>query len=134
MEKEPLLVSAAVLRRAGCIMIAQRRPTDHYAGLWEFPGGKVEPGETPGQALQRELREECDVEIAVGGLVAEVVHEHPGGAIRLLAFDCRVESGEPRPVLCAALRWVTPGELRSFPMSPADRIVVDRLLDAGTGT
>jgi 8-oxo-dGTP diphosphatase len=108
-------------------MIAQRRPADHYAGLWEFPGGKVELGETPEEALRRELQEECDVDIEVGDLVAEVLHDHPGGAIRLLAFACTVRAGEPRPVLCAALRWVKPEELRSYPMSPADLVVVDRL-------
>lgn len=121
-------VSAALVFRNGRLLIAQRPPGGHLAGLWEFPGGKVEPGETWEQCLRRELIEELDVETFVGPLYQEILHEYPGKTVRLRFFTCRIPSGaEPQPLGCADLRWISREELGAFEFPPADAALLDRL-------
>jgi 8-oxo-dGTP diphosphatase len=118
-----LVVGAAIYDAAGRLLAAQRDRPPQYAGLWEFPGGKVEPGETPEVALARECREELGVEIDVGALVGEV--SIPIGRLRV--YRARLLSGEPTPREHRELRWLEPGELDDVPWISADRPLVERL-------
>jgi A/G-specific adenine glycosylase len=115
-------VAAAVTARAdGRVLVAQRNVDDMLGGLWEFPGGKREDGETLPECLVREMREELGVEVTVGEQLAVVRHAYTHFRITLHAFHCRLVDGEPRCLDCAAFRWVTPAELDGLPMSVVDR-------------
>lgn len=122
-----LPVVAGLVFRQGRLLISQRRPDDHLGGLWEFPGGKVESGEAPTEGLCRELREELDVEVEVGDLIAEVAHAYPERRVRIQFFRCRLLHGEPMPRHCAAVAWVTPAELDRYPFPAADARLLERL-------
>ncbi len=123
-------VAAGLLFHRGRLLIAQRPAHTHLAGLWEFPGGKLEPGESWAEGLVRELREELDVEVEVGVLVDEITHAYPGKTVRLRFHRCRLLAGTPRPVGCAAVAWVTSDELGRYDFPPADarllRLLADR--------
>jgi A/G-specific adenine glycosylase len=117
-------VAAAVTTRAdGRVLVAQRNTDDMLGGLWEFPGGKREDGETLPECLVREMREELGVEVAVDEPLAVVRHAYTHFRITLHAYRCRLVDGEPRCLDCAAFRWVTSAELDALPMSVADRRV-----------
>jgi mutator protein MutT len=119
--KPPVIeVSAGLVFRDGRLLITQRPVGSHLAGLWEFPGGKRELGETWEACLERELAEELDVRVAVGRLFEEVVHDYPGKRVHLRFFVCRLAAGEPAPIGCAAVAWVTAGELGRYEFPPAD--------------
>jgi 8-oxo-dGTP diphosphatase len=90
-----LQVTAAIIIKNKKIRITQRAPGQNLAGKWEFPGGKIEPGETPPQCLQREIREELDVDIDVLDFFAESIYTYQSGTIKLMAFRCRWLSGKP---------------------------------------
>jgi 8-oxo-dGTP diphosphatase len=122
-----LEVAAGLVFRAGRLLIAQRPPGKHLAGLWEFPGGKREPGETWEACLRRELREELGVEVAVGALFEEVTYDYPGRRMRLRFHLGRLAAGEPRPLGCAAVAWVTRDELAGYEFPPADARLLVRL-------
>jgi A/G-specific adenine glycosylase len=109
------------------VLVAQRNADDMLGGLWEFPGGKCEEGETLPECLAREIREELDVEIEVGEQLTVVEHAYTHFRITLYAFFCRVVSGEPRCLDCAAFRWMRPAELDTLPMSVADRKIAQAL-------
>jgi A/G-specific adenine glycosylase len=109
------------------VLVAQRNPDDMLGGLWEFPGGKCEDGETLPECLAREMREELDVEVEVGERLVVVKHAYTHFRITLHAFRCRVTSGEPRCLDCAAFRWMPPAELNTLPMSVADRKIAQVL-------
>jgi A/G-specific adenine glycosylase len=122
-------VTAAILRRAGQVLIA-RRPSDGLlGGMWEFPGGKVEPGESLADGLRREIREELAAEIAVQEPFGVYRHGFTHFKITLHAFLCELLSGEPRPVEASELRWVEPRALKDFPMGKIDRQISHRLVD-----
>jgi len=120
-------VCAAVIEREGRFLIAQRPPEGLLGGLWEFPGGKQEPGESLEECLRREIREELAVEIAVGAPVATVEHAYTHLRITLHAFRCQLLAGEPQAIAVAAWRWVRPDELGRFAFSAADRKVIAAL-------
>lgn len=122
-----LPVVAGLVFRQGRLLITQRRPGDHLGGLWEFPGGKVESGETPTEGLRRELREELEAEVKVGDLIAEVAHAYPERRVHIQFFRCRLLCGEPVPRHCAAVAWVTPTELDRYPFPAADARLLERL-------
>jgi mutator protein MutT len=125
-------VSAALLFRHGKLLITQRLAGTHLAGLWEFPGGKREHGETFEQCLQRELREELGIEVHVHELFEEIVHEYPEKAVHLKFFRCELKSGEPRPIHCEALQWITREELHNYQFPAADAQLISRLADHKT--
>ena len=127
-------VTAAVIRRKdGKILIAQR-PADHMlGGLWEFPGGKLESGETLEEALRREIEEETSLIIEVGNPLCSVKHAYSHFRITLHAFECRPVRGRARAHEHAALRWVRPSELGAFPFPTADRKILELLQGAGHG-
>ena len=121
METKPIEVAAGLIFRSGKILIAQRHAGAHLGGLWEFPGGKLETGETFEQSLARELHEELGVEVFVDRLFETVTHAYPEKTVHLKFFLCRLARGEPQPLGCAALRWVSRSELdhHTFPAADA---------------
>jgi mutator protein MutT len=122
-------VSAALIFRAGKLLITQRHAKTHLGGLWEFPGGKREADETFEQCLVREIREELGVEISVGELFAEVAHAYPEKSVHLKFFICQLLSGEPQPLDCAAVNWVAKTELADFEFPAADAQLLEKLKD-----
>ncbi len=125
--KKPVDVSAALIFRQGKILITQRHPGAHLGGLWEFPGGKREPGETFEQCLFRELREELGIEVKVCGLFEEITHVYADNTIRLKFFLCELPSGQPQPLGCAAVKWVGKPELANYDFPAADARLLDKL-------
>lgn len=123
-EKIPTLtvVAAALIGADGLILLQQRPPGRAMAGLWEFPGGKVEPGETPEAALVRELAEELGIVADPADLAPLTFASVPGAArhMLLLLYTLRRWTGEPRALDAAALRWLRPGEMIAAEMPPAD--------------
>jgi len=120
-------VVAAVIRRDGRILITQRLDDVHLARLWEFPGGKVEAGESLEAALQREIQEELGIGIVVVDEFHTVEHDYPGKSVRLHFFNCVIEQGEPVSLGVADLRWVLPAELSQFEFPPADAELIEQL-------
>ena len=125
-------VSAGLVFRAGKLLIAQRHADSHLGGLWEFPGGKREPGESFEQCLVRELQEELGVTVNVGELFESVDHDYPDKSVHLRFFLCRLNTGEPQALGCAAVRWVTRTELNVFTFPAADKGLLSRLANAET--
>jgi 8-oxo-dGTP diphosphatase len=125
------LVVAGLIVGEGQCLITQRRADQTLPLQWEFPGGKVEPGEAPVAALVRELREEIGVEVAVGRIWDVLFHAYPAFDLVMLVYACRIASGEPRPVEVADLRWLPPAELPAWDILPADRPLVQRLVAEG---
>lgn len=115
------MVTAAVITRQGKVLITQRHPTSSHPGCWEFPGGKVEAGETPEQCMARELLEEMDIRVLVGERLAQVSHTYPEIAIELIAFRCNYPVEEVTNIGCAAHVWVSPDELSEYDLLPPDR-------------
>lgn len=120
-------VTAAIWVEDGRVLIARRRPGVSQAGLWEFPGGKVCPEETPEQCLQREIREELGVEIAVGKFFGENIHAYEDRTIRLLAYRVSVKRGEISLNDHAELAWVAIADLDGYRFCPADVPLVRKL-------
>jgi len=123
----PLAVVCALIEREGRVLIAQRPAHKHLALAWEFPGGKIEAGETPEAALGREIGEELNCQIIVGKALPASVHAYQTLTIRLHPFLAGLspESPEPAPAEHVALAWVSPEELDSYPLAPADLPVVE---------
>ena len=113
-------VVGAVITRDGQILCAQRGSGGALPGLWEFPGGKVEPDEAPQVALMREIDEELACAIEVGDEVTTTVHEYDFGTVELTTFYCELTSGTPRLTEHAEVRWVHPANLAELPWAPAD--------------
>lgn len=120
-------VTAAILIENGRVLIARRRPGAAQAGLWEFPGGKVRPGESPEHCLERELQEELGIRIAVEGFFGESVHAYEDRTIRLLGYRVRKEGGEMALNDHAALAWVALADLGRYRFCPADLPFVEQL-------
>lgn len=121
-------VAAAVLVRDGRVLLARRAPHKSQPGLWEFPGGKIEPGETPAQALARELKEELGLVVEPGAELMTVRHEYDFGPIELIALSCRADaSGELRSTDHDLVEWVAPGRLLEYALAPADIPIAERL-------
>jgi A/G-specific adenine glycosylase len=121
-------VTAAVIQRNTKVLIAQRPPNGLLGGMWEFPGGKVEPGEELHQALEREIREELDAGIEVGGEFGIYQHAYTHFKVTLHAFLCQLAQEEPRAIEASEIRWVTPGQLVDYPMGKIDRLIARRLV------
>ena len=106
-------------------VFATARGYGEYRGRWEFPGGKLEPGESPQQALVREIREELDVCIEVGELISTIEYDYPAFHLSMTCFWCTVTHGTPRLVEAEAGRWLTRAQLRDVDWLPADLLVLD---------
>lgn len=126
-----LVVACALVDADGRVLIAQRPEGKQLAGLWEFPGGKVEPGETPEQTLVRELREELGIETQTACLapLTFASHSYDGFHLLMPLYVCRKFSGIPQPLDAQALKWVKPAKLREYPMPPADAPLIPFLID-----
>ena len=122
-------VVSALIERGGRYLVTQRRPQATLPLLWEFPGGKVEPGETDQQALQRELMERLALEVRVAEREVEVDHQYDGYSLHLRTYRCHITGDEPRPIHVAAVRWATPAELAELPFPGADQASVDALIE-----
>lgn len=125
--KKHLAVVGAVIVRDGEILCAQRGGDSRLAGLWEFPGGKIEEGETARQALEREISEELQCEVSVGEEVTETTHEYDFAVITLTTFYCQLVSGLPQLTEHAAVAWLTPDRLLTLEWAPADVPAVELL-------
>ncbi|HLL20790.1 MAG TPA: 8-oxo-dGTP diphosphatase MutT [Kofleriaceae bacterium] len=126
-----LVVAGLILGDDGRILITQRRADQSLPLQWEFPGGKVEPGEAPVAALVRELDEEIGVVVTVGRIWEVLFHAYPAFDLVMLVYACRIVHGTPRAVEVADLAWVTLAELPGRDILPADRPLVDRLVAEG---
>ena len=118
--KKHINVVGAVIRRNGAILCAQRGPGGSLAGMWEFPGGKIEPGETPKEALEREIVEELECRVTVGEMVTTTTHEYDFGVVSLTTFYCELVDGIPALTEHAAVVWLDPSELHTLQWAPAD--------------
>lgn len=112
---------------AGCYLACLRPAGKRLGGLWEFPGGKVEPGESPQAALVRELREELAVEVEVGTALAPVTWEYEFGTVRLLPFFCRIVSGELAPTEHERVFWCAVADFATLEWAAADLPVLDQI-------
>lgn len=124
---EQVKVTAGIIRKGSKILIARRPPGKHLEGLWEFPGGKQESGETLRECLVREIREELDILVEPLSLIMTSAHDYPEKRVILYFFDCRWLSGIPRPIQAQELRWVLPDELWGLEFPPPDRALVETL-------
>ncbi|MCE0484917.1 MAG: 8-oxo-dGTP diphosphatase MutT [Methylacidiphilales bacterium] len=128
MTHPPIDVVAGVIRREdGCLLITQRFPDDTLGGYWEFPGGKVDPGEDLVTALRRELREEVGLDTEIGAEIHRIVHAYPDRDVRLHFFDARIISGEPQKLEVADFRWVTLDDLMKYQFPEADLPLLNQL-------
>lgn len=125
-------VVGAVIVDDGRVLCAQRGGGGALDGMWEFPGGKIEPDETPREALEREIREELLCEVKVGEKVTTTVHEYDFATITLTTFYCDLISGAPQLTEHKDVRWLAPAELRELDWAPADVPAVDLIREAIT--
>jgi mutator protein MutT len=122
-----LSVVAAVIEQDGQFLVTRRLPGVHLGGMWEFPGGKMDPAEEHDTALRRELREELGVDVTVGELVHQTTHAYPERTVALFFYRCALR-GVPHPQLGQDMRWVTRQELPHLGFPPADVELIDRLV------
>ena len=128
-------VVAAVIEQQGRFLITQRRSTAVLAGLWEFPSGKVEAGESDETALRRELQERVGVDVSVGGSTAHRTHRYDGYVVDLVLYRASIApSQEPRAIRVADVRWVAAQELENYAFPPADQATTDLLLGINRDT
>lgn len=128
--KKCIDVVGAIIESKGTILCAQRGSTGHLAGMWEFPGGKVEQSESPRQALEREISEELACEVTVGDELTTTRHEYDFAVITLTTFWCTLIRGIPALSEHAAISWLPATELRNLDWAPADLPAV-RLIEDG---
>ena len=125
-EKKRVQVVAALICRDGEVFATQRGYGD-YKDWWEFPGGKVEPGETPEEALRREIREELDTEIEVGDYLMTIEYDYPDFHLSMRCYLCTITEGYPVLLEHEAARWLTADTLDTVSWLPADQTIIDRL-------
>ena len=123
----PIEVVAALIWDKGRFLACQRPMEKARGGLWEFVGGKVEPGETKRQALIRECREELGITVSVGEVFLELTHSYPDLTIHLTVFHASIAEGTPRLLEHQAMRWVTAKEAETMSFCPADQEIIERL-------
>ena len=121
-------VVAALIWQGEKFMICQRPAHKARGLLWEFVGGKVEPGETPQEALIRECREEIDVLLSVGDVFMDVTHEYPDLTVHLTLFRATVAEGKPQMLEHNDIQWITPQEIPNYDFCPADVEILDRIM------
>ena len=125
-----LEVVAGVLYREDGAFLACQRPAHKARGLlWEFVGGKVEPGETKEHALIRECREELAVTLSVGDVFMDVVHEYPDITVHLTLFNAAIADGVPQKLEHNDIRWITPSEIPNYAFCPADAEILKKIIE-----
>ncbi|MFW6356249.1 MAG: (deoxy)nucleoside triphosphate pyrophosphohydrolase [Spirochaetota bacterium] len=130
MDEQAIVVTAGLIERDGRYLVARKPPGGPRGGMWEFPGGKVEPGETDRAALARELGEELGVVVSVGRPADVVRWSYPDVSIELRAYECTLVRGEPAPGEHDVVRWVRPEELLALPLCEADVPIARRIATA----
>ena len=123
-----IVVVAAVVEEDGAYLVTRRPDGVHLAGMWEFPGGKIDPEESHADALRREMREELDTDVEVLDLVLHTTHVYPERSVALFFYNCVLQQ-KPRPLLGQEMRWVRRSELPSLGFPPADEELI-RILGA----
>jgi len=123
----PLAVVAGIIERDGEIFISRRPLTTARGGLWEFPGGKIEEGETPQQALVRELQEELGIETQVTSIYDARINAYPERTVLVLFYKCRLVKNEPQALEAMEIKWVKPAEITEYNFAAADKGVAERL-------
>lgn len=126
-DSRPVRVTAAILVKDKRVLIAQRKPDDHLANLWEFPGGKIEDGETPEECLERELAEEFGIQTTVDGFLGSSTYRYPHISIELFAYRTTLLSGEIRLTDHAAFAWMPSERTHEFNFAPADQPFVEMI-------
>ena len=126
-ESDMTEVVAALIRQGEKFMICQRPAHKARGLLWEFVGGKVEPGETKEQALIRECREELAVTVSVGEIFMDVTHEYPDLTVHLTLFNAVIAEGEPQKLEHNDIRWITPQEIPDYEFCPADVEILEEI-------
>jgi 8-oxo-dGTP diphosphatase len=121
-----IVVTAAVIARGDCYLVTRRQRGVHLEGLWEFPGGKCDAGESLAACLVRELREELDVDVRIGDEIHVVTHRYDDRVVELHFIECAL-TRDPRPQLGQEMRWVPRAELRSLQFPPADAELIQML-------
>ena len=129
MKEQITEVVAALIWRGNKFMICQRPAHKARGLLWEFVGGKVEPGETKEQALIRECKEELNVIFSVGDIFIDVVHEYPDLTVHLTLLNATIADGEPQKLEHNDIRWITPSEIPNYEFCPADEEILDRIIE-----
>jgi mutator protein MutT len=124
---EPVRVGIGLVERAGSYLVRQRPPGSIMAGVWEFPGGKCEPGETPADAARRECREEIGLDVTIVTLRRVVSHHYPHGWIELSFFDCRLEDSGVQPAPETSFVWVAAAELKGLTFPGANEAILEEL-------
>jgi mutator protein MutT len=127
----PIIVAAAIIQQEERYLLTRRKPGSDLGGLWEFPGGKKESGETLEGCLHREIKEELGVEISDPQLFHSLRHQYPGKEVEVHFFTCSILQGPPQPLACAEMAWVHKHELIFYEFLPADIPVLQKIIQAG---
>jgi len=124
---QTITVVAAVVEENDAFLVTRRPEGVHLAGLWEFPGGKIDPAESHADALRREMREELDADVDVGALIFDITHAYPERTVALYFYRCTLKQ-RPRPLLGQEMQWVKRSQLASLGFPPADEELIRRLV------
>ncbi len=130
--KTPTQVVAALIWRDGKFMICRRPPHKARGNLYEFVGGKVEPGETKEEALARECREELAVAVRAKSVFMELIHEYPDMTVDLTLFNAELTEGEPQMLEHTDIRWIAPSEIPNYAFCPADGAILKKLMEGAS--
>lgn len=122
---------AVIINSQGKILIDRRLPQGEMGGLWEFPGGKIEPGETIPECIQREIQEELDFEIEVGDRLTTITHSYTTFKVTLYVHFCQPLTGTPKPIECDEIRWVAPEEMNQYQFPQANIQIINLLQQKG---
>jgi 8-oxo-dGTP diphosphatase len=132
MIEKPMVVTAAIIEKKGKILIAKRKKGWRFAGKWEFPGGKIEPNETPEECLRRELREELGIEAKIGEFFCSSTYAYSHATVELLVYHASHISGEFELHDHEEIRWVSRQQLLQYDFPEADNLVIERLIEAAS--
>jgi mutator protein MutT len=127
------LVGVAIIWDGSKLLIDRRLPTGSLGGLWEFPGGKLEPGESMVACIAREVQEELALAVEVGDRLITIEHDYQDFTVELVAHHCRYLGGEPQLLSCDEVRWITVAELANYPLPPANGEIVAALQQQKSG-
>ena len=122
---------AVITNRQGKVLIDRRKDEGEMAGLWEFPGGKIEPGETIEECIEREIKEELNIEIIVGDRLTTITYAYTTFNITLYVHECQHVGGEPQPLECQEIHWVKPADMNQYEFPQANTQIVNLLQQRG---
>lgn len=125
---------AVITSKQGKILIDRRREQGEMGGLWEFPGGKIEPGETVAECIKREIKEELDLEISVGDRLTTITHDYKTFKVTLYVHDCEYVSGIPRALECEEILWVEPSQINQYKFPQANLQIINLLQQRAIST